>query len=208
MAARAGRLDLGIVGLSLLSGLVFSISFIEILAGPLEQLTSLNVQVLAVQTTTVSAPLVINLLLLLREGPLLVSLGSRLARRPHTWLLRLWLQQAPGVIITAVGLVPYLLAAALVAATFTQPELESLAELRSLTGQLNPLLLGFTLVKTGLFAAVILWINLDQGARSRRRRLSNTAALSRAISVSIAVVLALELVLMLIRDPSLIVGSP
>jgi hypothetical protein len=54
---------------------------------------------------------------------------------------------------------------------------------------------------------VILWINLDQGARSRRRRLSNTAALSRAISLSIAVVLGLDLLLVLVRDPSLGVGS-
>jgi hypothetical protein len=207
MAARAGRLELGIVGLSLLSGSVFSMGFIEILAGPLEQLASQSVQSLAVQTTTVSAPLVINLLLLLREGPLLVSLGARLARRPHIWLLRLWAQQAWGVILTAMGLVPYLLAAALVAATFTQPELDSLSALRSLVGDLDPLLLGVTLLKTGLFASVILWINLDQGARSRRRRLSNTAALSRAISLSIAVVLGLDLLLVLVRDPSLGVGS-
>ena len=207
MAARAGRLELGNVGLSLLTGSVFSMGFIEILAGPLEQLASQSVQVLAVQSTTVSAPLLINLLLLLREGPLLVSLGARLARRPHTWLLRLWLQQAWGMIVTAMGLVPYLLAAALVAATFTNPVLNSLVELRTLTGNLDPQLLVFTLVKTGLFAAAILWISLDQGAKARRRNLSATAALSRAISVSIAVVLGLELVLVLIHDPSLSVGS-
>jgi hypothetical protein len=166
-------------------------------------MSTLSVQSLAVQISALASPLLISLLMVLRQGPRLVALGARLARRPASLLLRLWLQQAPAVSITAMGLVPYQLAAALVAAMLTKPQVNSLAELKVLAGNLTPSLLVLALLKTALFSALILGITLDQGARARRQNLPNIAALSRAISVSIAVVLGLDLAWALALDPSL-----
>ena len=203
MAAGSGRLDLGIVGLTLLTGSALSMGFIQLMAGPLEEMSTLSVQALAIQISALAAPLLVSLLMVLRQGPRLVALGARLARRPAPLLLRLWLQQAPAVSITAMGLVPYLLAAALVAAMLTKPQMNSLAELKFLAGNLTPSLLVLALLKTALFSALILGITLDQGARTRRQNLPAIAALSRAISVSIAVVLGLDLAWALALDPSL-----
>ena len=203
MAAGSGRLDFGIVGLTLLTGSALSMGFIQLMAGPLEEMSTLSVQALAIQISALAAPLLVSLLMVLRQGPRLVALGARLARRPAPLLLRLWLQQAPAVSITAMGLVPYLLAAALVAAMLTKPQMNSLAELKFLAGNLTPSLLVLALLKTALFSALMLGITLDQGARTRRQNLPAIAALSRAISVSIAVVLGLDLAWALALDPSL-----
>ena len=150
--------------------------------------------------------MLISLLLLLRDGPLMVKLGARFARRRSSWLRQVWRQQAGGLILGALAHLPYMLAAALVAAMLTRPELDSLDELRFLVGNLDPLLLGFSLMKTALFAGLTLWIALDQGARARRRGLPPTAGLSRAISVSLAVVLLLDLAWALLITPLISVG--
>ena len=57
MAPGSGRLDFGIVGLSLLTGSALSMGFIQLLAGPLEEMSTLSVQSLAVQISTMAAPL-------------------------------------------------------------------------------------------------------------------------------------------------------
>ena len=202
MARQATRLDRGLVGLAMLAGASMSMGFIQLLAGPLEQVANLSMQVLAIQTTAMAAPLVVSLLLLLREGPALVALGSRLAQRPQAWLLRRWRQQAVRLIPTAVGLLPYLLAAAMVSATLTKPELNTLSELRFLVGNLNPQILVLALVKTSLFGGLILWITLQQGRRAQTLQLAASAALSRAISLSIALLLGLDLIWVLLLDPS------
>jgi hypothetical protein len=176
------------------------------LAGPLEQVANLSVQVLSIRTTALVAPVLISLLLLLRDGPLMVKLGARFARRRASWLRQVWRQQAAGLIFGALAQVPYMLAAALVAAMLTRPELDSLDELRFLVGNLDPLLLGFSLLKTALFAGLTLWIALDQGARTRRLGLPPTAGLSRAISVSLAVVLMLDLIWALLITPLISIG--
>lgn len=202
MAHRAGRLDLGIVGLSLLVGASSSMGFIQLLAAPLENLPTSSVQVLAVQTEAFLAPLLVSLLLLLRQAPLLVTLGARLSCRPDAKRWRLWLREWWGLTLTALALVPYLMAGALVAVMLTRPELNSLEELRYLVGQLSPAMLLVSLVKSALFAAVILWISLDQGARRWRTGRLGNSALSRTIGLSIAVVLTIDLAWVLLLEPS------
>jgi len=202
MAHRAGRLDLGIVGLSLLVGASSSMGFIQLLAAPLENLPTSSVQVLAVQTEAFLAPLLVSLLLLLRQAPLLVTLGARLSCRPDAQRWRLWLREWWGLTLTALALVPYLMAGALVAVMLTRPELNSLEELRYLVGQLSPAMLLVSLVKSALFAAVILWISLDQGARRWRNGRLGNSALSRTIGLSIAVVLTIDLAWVLLLEPS------
>jgi len=205
MVNRLNRLDFGNVGLALLAGAAVSMGFIQLLAGPLEQVANLSVQVLSIRTTALVAPVLISLLLL-GDGPLMVKLGARFSRRRASWLRQVWRQQAAGLILGALAHVPYMLAAALVAAMLTRPELNSLDELRFLVGNLDPLLLGFSLLKTALFAGLTLWIALDQGARTRRLGLPPTAGLSRAISVSLAVVLLLDLMWALLITPLISIG--
>lgn len=202
MAQRAGRLDIGIVGLSLLVGASSSMGFIQLLAAPLEDLPTSSVQLLAVQTEAFLAPLLVSLLLLLRQAPLLVTLGARLSRRPHARRWRFWLREWWGLTLTALALVPYLMAGSLVAAMLTRPELNSLEELRYLVGNLNPAMLLVSLFKTALFAAVILWISLDQGAKRLQRGQRGSTCLSRTIGLSIAVVLTLDLAWVLLLEPS------
>jgi hypothetical protein len=206
MVNRLNRLDFGNVGLALLAGAAVSMGFIQLLAGPLEQVANLSVQVLSIRTTALVAPVLISLLLLLGDGPLMVKLGARFSRRRASWLRQVWRQQAAGLILGALAHVPYMLPAALVAAMLTRPELNSLDELRFLVGNLDPLLLGFSLLKTALFAGLTLWIALDQGARTRRLGLPPTAGLSRAISVSLAVVLLLDLMWALLITPLISIG--
>jgi len=81
-------------------------------------------------------------------------------------------------------------------------ELNSLEELRYLVGQLSPAMLLVSLVKSALFAAVILWISLDQGARRWRTGRLGNSALSRTIGLSIAVVLTIDLAWVLLLEPS------
>ena len=142
------------------------------------------------------------MLLLLRQAPLLVTLGARLSGQPQARRWRLWLREWWGLTLTALALVPYLMAGALVAVMLTRPELNSLEELRYLVGQLSPAMLLVSLVKSALFAAVILWISLDQGARRWRTGRLGNGALSRTIGLSIAVVLTIDLAWVLLLEPS------
>lgn len=195
------RLDLGNVSLALMAGATLSLGFIQLLAGPLESVANLSVQVLAMNTTVLVAPLVIILLVLLRHGPMLIRRGGLLAPRQGPWLQHLWFQQLVSFVTCTVGLLPYVLAAALVASMTTRPEIDSLNELRFLLGNLNPLMLAFSLLKTALFAAITLGISLQQGARARRRGLTSSAGFSRAITITMAVILALDLVWALVFTP-------
>jgi hypothetical protein len=64
MIRRLNRLDFGNVGLAMLAGAAVSMGFIQLLAGSLEQVANVSVQVLSVRTTTLVAPVLISLLLL------------------------------------------------------------------------------------------------------------------------------------------------
>ncbi|MEB3234805.1 MAG: ABC transporter permease [Cyanobacteriota bacterium] len=192
------------VGLAALVGAAISLGLIELLASPLDQIGGVNIQVLAVQTTLLAAPLLISLMLLLRDGGVLVSQGALLARRHPRWLRRLWLAQLLPLVLTSLVLALYLLAAAMVSATLTQPDRNSIGELGVMLGSLEPASFVLALLKTAVFAALTLWICLQQGARCQRQRLQPMAALSRAISLTMALLLGLDLALVLAFDPLLI----
>ncbi|MBM5826473.1 MAG: hypothetical protein FJ050_00155 [Cyanobacteria bacterium M_surface_7_m2_040] len=192
------------VGLSVLVGAAISLGLIELLASPLEQIASVDTQILAVQTTLLASPLLISLLLLLRDGGVLVSQGALLADRHPRWMRRLWLVQVMPLVLASLVLALYLLAAAMVSATLTQPERNNIGELATLLGSVAPTTFALALVKTAIFAALTLWISLQQGARCQRLGLRPMAALSRAISLTMAVLLSLDLGLVLAFDPLLI----
>lgn len=177
-----------------------SMGLIQLLAEPLDQVATVDVQELSVQTTMLAAPLIISLLLLLRDGPRMVRQGARLAGQPPRWRRQLWLVLAWPVSLNMVALVPYVLAAALLAAMATRPELDSFSDLTLLLGSLNPRMLLVSLFKTAAFSLATLWIALQQGARAKRRGLPSTAGLSRAITITLAVVLGLDLIWVLTVD--------
>lgn len=201
MVSRLGRLDLGSAGLAALAGASICMGLIQLLAAPLDQVGTVNVQDVAVQTTLLVAPLLITLVLLLRDGPAMVNQGARLAHHHPRWMRLLWWQHAPTLGLNTISLLPYALAAALLAAMVTRPELDSIAEVSQTIGALDPLMLGFSLLKTAVFALASFWIALHQGARARRRGLAQAAGLSRAITITLAVVLLLDLAWALGLDP-------
>ena len=200
MARTVGRLDCGSAGLAALAGAAMSMGLIQLLAEPLDQVATVDVQELSVQTTMLAAPLIISLLLLLRDGPRMVRQGARLSERPRRWRRQLWLDLAWPVSLNMVALVPYVLAAALLAAMATRPELDSFSDLTLLLGSLNPRMLLVSLLKTAVFSLTTLWIALQQGARAERRGLPSTAGLSRAITITLAVVLGLDVIWILTVD--------
>lgn len=197
------QLDFTSVGLAALVGAVISLGLIQLLASPLEQVASVNIQMLAVQTTLLVMPLLVSLLLLLRDGGVMVIQGALLAHRNPRLLVKLWLLQAGPLALTALVLGLYMLAAALVAATLTRPELDNVNELQTLLGSLDPLHFGLSLLKTAVFAAMTLWITLQQGARCQGRKVRSMAALSRSICLTMAVLLGLDLAWVLSLDPLL-----
>lgn len=75
LSRRFERLDGRLVATVLGTGVVVCLGFIELLRSPLQQLSRLTIELLAVRALLFLAPLLVSLLLLLRDGPLL--LGDR-----------------------------------------------------------------------------------------------------------------------------------
>lgn len=199
-------LDRRSAGTVVLAGAGLSLGFIQLLATPLQDVTALDVQVLAVRTTLYVAPLAVTLLQLLREGPLLIEdagIVSRLGRRG--WRLRL--PRVLAMALSSLVLVLYFETAALVAAVITKPEADAVGELRFLMGNLDPLLFAVTLVKAALFGAIAALLCIRQGVWFRGRHASEARAMSEAIAISTAALLAIDLVWVLAADPLRMAGN-
>jgi len=102
----------------LLAGAALSLGFIQLLATPLQDVTAVDVQVLAARTSLYMAPLAVTVLLLLREGPLLIGDAGLVVRRG--WRLRL--PRVLAMALASVVLTLYFVTAALLAAVVTKPE--------------------------------------------------------------------------------------
>ena len=188
------------VGTVVLAGAGLSLGFIQLLATPLQDVTAVDVQVLAVRTALYVAPLAVTLLQLLREGPLLIEeagVVSRLGRRG--W--RLQLPRVLGMGLSTLVLVLYFETAALVAAVITKPEADAVGEMRFLMGNLDPQMFCITLGKAAVFGAIACLLCLQQGVWLRRHQHSAARAMSEAIAVSTAALLAIDLVWVLAADP-------
>ena len=199
-------LDRRSAGTVVLAGAGLSLGFIQLLATPLQDVTAVDVQVLAVRTALYLAPLAVTLLQLLREGPLLIEEAGVVTRLG----MRGWRLRLPRVLAMALStlvLVLYFETAALVAAVVTKPEADAVGEMRFLMGNLDPVLFLVTLLKAWLFGAIAALLCLQQGAWFRRRRTSAARAMSEAIAVSTAALLAIDLVWVLAADPLQIAGN-
>ena len=188
------------VGTVVLAGAGLSLGFIQLLATPLQDVTAVDVQVLAIRTALYVAPLAVTLLQLLREGPLLIEeagVVNRLGRRG--W--RLQLPRALGMGLSTLVLVLYFETAALVAAVITKPEADAVGEMRFLMGNLDPRMFFITLGKAAVFGAIACLLCLQQGVWLQRHQHSAARAMSEAIAVSTAALLAIDLVWVLAADP-------
>lgn len=184
----------------LLAGAALSLGFIQLLATPLQDVTAVDVQVLAARTSLYLAPLAVTVLQLLREGPLLIGDAGLVARRGwRGWRLRL--PRVLAMALASVVLTLYFVTAALLAAVVTKPEADTLGELRFLMGNLDPLLFLVSLLKAGLFGAIAALLCLQQGSRFRLRRTGAARAMSEAVVVTTASLLALDLAWVLATDP-------
>lgn len=199
-------LDRRSAGTVVLAGAGVALGFIELLATPLQDVTAIDVQVLAVRTTLYVAPLAVTLLQLLREGPLLIE-DAALVRRLGARGWRMRLPRVLAMALSTLVLVLYFETAALVAAVITKPEADTLGELRFLMGNLDPLLFAVTLLKAALFGSMAALLCIRQGVWLRGRRSSESRAMSEAIVISAAALLAIDLVWVLVADPLGMAGN-
>jgi hypothetical protein len=199
-------LDRRSAGTVVLAGAGLSLGFIQLLATPLQDVTAVDVQVLAVRTSLYMAPLAVTLLQLLREGPLLIEEARVVTRLGvRGWQLRL--PRVLAMALSTLVLVLYFETAALVAAVVTKPEADAVGEMRFLMGNLDPVLFVVTLAKAGLFGAIASLLCLHQGAWFRGRRTTEARAMSEAIVVTTAALLAIDLVWVLAADPLQMAGN-
>ena len=184
----------------MLAGAGLSLGFIQLLATPLQDVSALEVQVLAVRTTLFVAPLVVSVLQLLQQGPRLLEEAVLLRRlRRGAWPLRL--ASIGGMALCSAVLMLYFEAAALAAAVLTRPESDALAELRHLIGNINPLLLVILLTKGALCGAIAALLTLRQGWRARQRHSGLAWRMADAILGTLTTLLVLDLTLVVVLDP-------
>jgi hypothetical protein len=126
---RFERLDGRLVATVAGTGIVVCLGFIELLRSPLQQLSRVTIELLAVRALLFLGPLLVSLLLLLRDGPLL--LGER--RSPGGWGPELL---ASGLL--SVVLLLYYMAAVIITASLTLNQGDVVAEVGFLIGQLEP----------------------------------------------------------------------
>lgn len=228
------RLDAGHTSTAALAGAALSLAIIQLLATPLEQLSGVNVQVLAVRSVLFLAPLLVSLLQLLQRGPLLLAppepaaalLGAVSGAVPggsaaggpgaRTWgpAWRAWGPELMTELLVAAAaaavVLPYVVAAAVVAAVFTRPELDTLHELRFLVGSLDPRALLTALLQAALFGALVSGLCLRQarraGAGSRGQSLSAAQLMSQTVSRGLVLLLAIDLAWILLLDPLELAG--
>jgi hypothetical protein len=189
----------------MLAGAGLSLGFIQLLATPLQDVSALEVQVLAVRTTLFVAPLVVSLLQLLQQGPRLLEEAAMTRRlRRGAWSLRL--ARTGGMALCSAVLLLYFEAAALAAAVLTRPEADAVAELRYLIGNIPPVLLLILLTKGALFGAIAALLTLRQGWRPRQRHTGLAWRMADAILGTITALLILDLTLVVVMDPLRIAG--
>lgn len=192
-------LDRRTVTAAVLAGAGLAIGFIQLLATPLQDVSAVEVQVLAVRTTLFVAPLMVSMLQLLQQGPVLLE-EATLAARLHQAGWRLWLSRMNGMALCSAVLMVYYQAASLMAAVLTQPETDALAELRHLCSNINPLLL-LLLFKGALFGAIAAGLTLQQGLRQRHSHHSPARRMADAVLLSITTLLIIDLTLVVVMDP-------
>ncbi|MDM7951762.1 MAG: ABC transporter permease [Cyanobium sp. CZS 25K] len=195
---RFERLDARLVVTVTGTGVVVCLGFIELLRSPLQQLSRLTIELLAVRALLFLAPLLVSLLLLLRDGPLL--LGDR--RPPSSWGPDLL---ASGLL--SVVLLLYFMAAAIVTATLLLNQGDVVGEVGFLIGQLEPARFAATLARAGVYGAICAAICLHQARRGAPGAMDMASRMARAFLLGIAILFCLDLLWTIAIDPLQMGGS-
>ncbi|WP_323206072.1 hypothetical protein [Synechococcus sp. BA-132 BA5] len=195
---RFERLDARLVVTVTVTGVVVCLGFIELLRSPLQQLSRITVELLAVRALLFLGPLLVSLLLLLRDGPLL--LGER--RSPGSWGPELL---ASGLLCMVLLL--YYMAAVIVTASLTLNQGDVVGEVSFLISQLEPARFAASLARAGTYGAIAAAICLHQAPRSSTGAMAMASRLSRSVLLGIAVLFCLDLLWTLAVDPLRIGGG-
>jgi len=183
-----GRLVATVVG----AGVVVCLGFIELLRSPLQQLSRLTIELLAVRALLFLAPLLVSLLLLLRDGPLL--LADR--RPPGSWGPELL---ASGLL--SVVLLLYFMAAVIITASLTLNQGDLVGEVGFLIGQLEPARFAAALARAGAYGGICAAICLHQARRGSSGAVGMAARMARSLRLGIGVMVCLDLLWTLAVDP-------
>jgi hypothetical protein len=183
-----GRLVTTVLGL----GVVVCLGFIELLRSPLQQLSRLTIELLAVRALLFLAPLLVSLLLLLRDGPLL--LHDR--RPPGSWGPDLL---ASGLL--SVVLLLYFMAAVIITASLTLNQGDVVGEVGFLIGQLEPARFAAALFRAAAYGGICAAICLHQARRRSTDAAGMAARMARSLRLGIGVLVCLDLLWTIAVDP-------
>jgi hypothetical protein len=195
---RFERLDGRLVATVSGTGVVVCLGFIELLRSPLQQLSRVTIELLAVRALLFLGPLLVSLLLLLRDGPLL--LGER--RSPGSWGPELL---ASGLL--SVVLLLYYMAAVIITASLTLNQGDLVAEVAFLIGQLEPARFAAALARAALYGAITAAIFLQQARRSSSGAMAMASRMSRSFLLGLGLLVCLDLLWTIAVDPLRIGGS-
>jgi hypothetical protein len=195
---RFERLDGRLVATVTGTGIVVCLGFIELLRSPLQQLSRVTVELLAVRALLFLGPLLVSLLLMLREGPRL--LGER--RSPGSWGPEL---MASGLL--SVVLLLYFMAAVIITASLTLNQGDVVAEVAFLIGQLEPARFAAALARAALYGAITAAICLQQAGRSSSGAMAMASRMSRSFLLGFGLLVCLDLLWTIVVDPLRLVGS-
>ncbi|MCP9900786.1 hypothetical protein KBZ12_10440 [Cyanobium sp. Cruz CV13-4-11] len=195
---RFERLDGRLVATVSGTGVVVCLGFIELLRSPLQQLSRVTIELLAVRALLFLGPLLVSLLLLLRDGPLL--LGER--RSPGSWGPELL---ASGLL--SVVLLLYYMAAVIITASLTLNQGDLVAEVGFLIGQLEPARFAAALARAALYGAITAAICLQQARRSSSGAMAMASRMSRSFLLGLGLLVCLDLLWTIAVDPLRIGGS-
>ncbi len=204
------RLDAGLVTSALGTGAVVCLGFIQLLRTPLQQLSTSTIEVLAVRALLFLAPLLVSLLLLLREGPLLLATGSEqpaATATSHRRLLHAWAPELLASGLQCLVLSLYFMAAVVFAASLTLNQGNAIGELGFLIGQLEPARFGAFLVKAAVYGAIAAAICLHQAPGRGPAHPAMAARMARSILLVGSVLVCLDLLWVITIDPLQVGGG-
>ncbi|MEA5390000.1 hypothetical protein VB738_01875 [Cyanobium gracile UHCC 0139] len=195
---RFERLDARLVATVVGTGVVVCLGFIELLRSPLQQLSRVTIELLAVRALLFLAPLLVSLLLLLRDGPLL--LGDR--RPPRSWGPDLL---ASGLL--SVVLLLYFMAAVIITASLMLNQGDGVGEVGFLIGQLEPARFAAALARAGVYGGICAAICLHQARCCPSGAVGMASGMARSLRLGIGVMVCLDVVWTIVVDP-LRMGGP
>jgi hypothetical protein len=204
------RLDAGLVTSALGTGAVVCLGFIQLLRTPLQQLSSSTIEVLAVRALLFLAPMLVSLLLLLREGPLLLATASERDAAPapsRPSLLDAWGPELLASGLQCLVLSLYFMAAVVFAATLSLNQGNAIGELGFLIGQLEPARFAAFLVKATVYGAIAAAICLHQAPGSGPAHPAMAARMARSILLVSSVLVCLDLLWVIAIDPLQVGGG-